>query len=113
MRKVARQANHAGHDAELVELDQRFWQIEVDGAAAHALAIQDQRQFLHQLEAWKQIPVAVAQSGVAFEQQVDIGVRHALGAANDAAHEFLRHQIALMIEFQQRREHQAVYVRVE
>ena len=37
---VARRARHAGHLAEFVEFDQRLRQIEIDRAAAHALAIQ-------------------------------------------------------------------------
>ena len=54
-------ARHAGHGAALVELDQRLGQIEIDGAAADALAIEDQGQFLHQLEALDQRRIALAQ----------------------------------------------------
>ena len=57
-------------------------QVEIDGAAPHALAVQHQRQLLHQLEARHQRLVAFAQAGVAFEQQVDVGVGHALHAAD-------------------------------
>ena len=82
---VARRARDAGHGAQFVELDERLGQVEIDGAAAHALAVEDQRQFLHQLEARHQRLVALAQRGVAFQQQVDVGVGHALGAADHAA----------------------------
>ena len=61
MGDVARRARDAGHGAPLVEFDQRLGQIEIDGAAAHALAVQDQRQLLHQLEALHQRGVALAQ----------------------------------------------------
>ena len=76
-----------------------------------ALAVQDQRQLLHQLEARDQRRVALAQRRVAFQQQVDVGVGHALGAADHAARELLRHHVAVMIDLEQRGEHQAVLVR--
>ncbi len=110
---VARGAGDAGHFAELVELDQRFGQVEIDRAAAHALAVQDQRQFLHQLEALHQRAVAVAQPGVAFEQQVDVGIGHPLRAADDAGGELLRDDVALVVDLEQRGEHQAVGLRDE
>ena len=111
MRDVARRARDAGHGAPLVELDQRLREIEIDGAAAHALAVEHQRQLLHQLEALHQRPVALAHSGVAFEQQVDIGIGHALHAADDAGCDFLGDNFALVIDLQQRRKHQPVFMR--
>ena len=111
MRDVARRAGDAGHFAEFVELEQRLGQIEIDGAAADALAVQDQRQFLHPLEALDQLLIALQQRRIAFEHAVDRGVGHPLGAADDAAGEFLRHHVALRVDLQQRREHQPVLVR--
>ncbi len=57
--------------------------------------------------------VALAQSGVAFEQQVHVGVGHALGAADDAAAELLRDDVALVVDLEQGGEHQAVPCGIE
>ena len=48
------------------------------------LLVEHQRQLLHQLEPLHQRPVALAQAGIAFQQQVDVGVGHALHAADHA-----------------------------
>ncbi len=50
VRDVARAARHAGHFAELVEFDQRFGHVEIDGSAPDAFLIQYQRQLSHQLK---------------------------------------------------------------
>src|ERR1035437_8957316 len=107
---IARRARDAGHGAQFVELDERFRQVEIDGAAAHALLVEHQRQLLHQLEARHQRLVALAHNGVAFEQQVDVGVGHALGATHHAGGELLAHHLAMMIDLHQRGEHQAIHV---
>ena len=73
-------AGHSGHCAELVELDQRLGQIEIDRAPLVALAHQDLGQFPHKLEAFHQRRVAIAQRGIAFEHQMHIRIGHALRA---------------------------------
>ena len=113
MRDVARRARDAGHFAELVELEQRLGQIEIDGPAADALAVQDQRQLLHPLEALDQPLVALEQRWIAFEHAMDRGVGHAFGAADDAASEFLGDHVALRVDLQKRGEHQPVFVRAQ
>ncbi len=44
---------------------------------------------------------------------MDVGVGHALGAADDAAAELLRHDFAVRIDFEQRRKHQPVLLRAQ
>ena len=66
-----------------------------------ALAIENRRQLAHALEAGGQCGVALAQSWIAFEQEVHVGVRHALDAADHTSRELLVDQIALMVEFEQ------------
>ena len=61
-------ARHADHLAEFVELEQRLRQIEIDGPAPDALAVQHQRQLTHHLEARHQRRVTLAQCRIAFEQ---------------------------------------------
>ena len=43
-------ARNAHHAAELVELNQRLRQIEIDGSALHAPTIENEREFLHKVE---------------------------------------------------------------
>ena len=113
VRDVARRAGDGGHLALRVELDQGLGQVEIDGAAPHALAIQDQRQLLHQLETARHVAVAFLQPNVALQEQVDVGVRHALHAADHAADEFLIDHVAAMVELEQHREGQAIHMRVK
>ena len=61
MRDVAFRASNALHQPELVELDDRLGQVEVDRSAALAFAIQNQRQVAHQLEGRDQRRIAFAQ----------------------------------------------------
>ena len=113
VRDVARRPRDAGHLAEFVEFEQRLGQIEIDRAAPLALAVQDQRQLLHQLEPLRQLRIALTQSGVAFQHSVYRGVGHALRAANHAAAEFLRHHVASGVDFEQSGQHQPVFVRTK
>src|SRR5260370_20754476 len=113
MRDVSRRARYADHGSPFVEFDERLGQIEVDRSTAAALASQNIGQLAHRFETWDQTGIALAQAGVAFEQQVDAGIRHALDAANHTSRKFLRNQVALMIEFKQRRHHQSIHLRVE
>ncbi len=99
---VARGTADAGHGAPFVELDQRLGHVEIDRAAAHALAIHQQRQFPHQLEALDQRLVALALGGIAFEHKMNIGVSHPLDAADHAGGELLRHGFTASVDFEQR-----------
>ncbi len=113
VRDVAGRARHGGHRAELVEFEQRLGQIEIDGAAALALLVQQQSQLAHHLEARHQWRVAHVQLRVAFQHLVHGGIRHALGAADHAAREVLRHHVAMVVDFEQRAHHQAILVRAQ
>ena len=62
MRDVALRAGDALHQSEFVELDHRLGQIEIDGAAALALAVQDQRQIAHPLEPGHQLGCSAARA---------------------------------------------------
>ena len=66
----------------------------------HALAIELHRELFHQLEALHQRRIALAQSRVAFEQQMHVGVRHPLDAANHSAREVLADHIARVVDLQ-------------
>lgn len=50
VRDIAGAARDTGHFSKLVELDQRFRHVEIDGAASNTFLVQDQRQLTHQLE---------------------------------------------------------------
>ena len=113
MRDVPRRARDTGHGAPFVKLDQRLRQIEIDGPAPLPFAIQNQRQLTHHFETRDQTGVALTQPGVSFEQQVDIGIGHGLDAADHTSREFLRHQVASMVEFEQRGHDQAIHLRIE
>ena len=102
VRDVARAARDAGHDAGFVEFDQRLGQVEIDRSAPVAFALQDLRQFAHQLETFDQRRIAIPLRGVAFEQQMNVRIGHALGAADHAAAELERHRIALPVDFDER-----------
>ena len=60
MRDVALGAGDALHQAVFVEFDDGLGQIEVDGAAALALAVEDQREIAHQFKHRDQRGVALA-----------------------------------------------------
>ncbi len=104
---------HSHHLAEFVELDERLRQIEVDGAATHALPVEDERQFLHGLEARSHVRIFRAQCRIPFEDRVHLGVGHAVSASNDATNELLADDVAVMVDFEQRRQHQAIHTRFE
>ena len=110
---VALRARDAGHQAVLVELDHRLGQIEVDGAAAHALAVEDQRQLAHQLEDVDQPAVVLAQRGIAFEDEVDVGIGHALGGADDALAQRVADDLALVVDLHHARQHHAIDLRTQ
>ena len=87
--------------------------VEVDGAAAHALAVEDHRQLAHQLEDVDQPVVVLAQRGIAFEDEIDVGVGHALGGADDALAERVADDLALMIDLHHAGQHHAIDLRAQ
>ena len=101
------------HQPVLVELDHRLRQIEINGAAAHALAVQNHRQLAHQLEEVHQPVVSLAQRGVAFEDEVHVGVGHALGRADDALVQRVAEDLALVVDLHHAGQHQAIDLRAQ
>ncbi len=110
---VALRAGDAGHAPELVELDERLRQVEVDGTALLAPLVQDERQLFHQLEILHKVGVALAGSRLARQNVAHRRVGHALGAADDTRQQFVLDDAPLRVDFHQRRHHQPVHVRIE
>jgi len=81
---VALGAGDALHHAEFVELDHCFGKIEVDRAAALALAVQDHGQIAHAFEVSDLGSIFAARGCVAFDHGIHGGICHAVGAADDA-----------------------------
>ena len=108
---VSRSARDACHLAEFIELDKRLRHIEIDGPAAHPLAVQNERKLAHQFEPQRHIHVARAKIGVALQNPVHVRVRHPVPATNHARRELLAHQIAPVIDLEQRAQDQPVHVR--
>ena len=113
MGEVAGRAGDAGHLAPLVEFDQGLGEVEVDGAALDALAVEDLGQVAHVLDASGEVAEALALGGVAFQEEVYGGVGEALRAADDAASELLGDDVAVVVDFEQGGEHQAVHLGLE
>src|SRR5579864_8734135 len=110
---VALGTRNTAHQAELVELNHRLRQVEIDRAAALALAVKDQGQIAHQLEFAGQPLVALAHARVAFQDQVHVGVGHALGGANDPRVEPVAENLTLVVNFHGAGHHQPVQVRAQ
>ncbi len=64
-------AGDAFHQAVLVEFDERLGKIEVDGAAALALLVEDLGELLHEEKIFDQRGVTLAGCGVAIENELD------------------------------------------
>ncbi len=84
VRDITLGASDALHQSVLVEFDDRFGQIKVDGAAALAFAVEDEGEVAHHLERAHQGGVAPAQPNVAIQDSAYIRVSHAFCGANDA-----------------------------
>ena len=83
---VAFAAGDVGHALLFVEFDDRFRQIEIDGAVFVAARIEQKRETFHGAEMMIEMRVARGHLRVAFEDLVDVGVGHALGGTDDALH---------------------------
>ena len=105
---VALRASHALHQTLLIKLDHRLGQIKVNRSAPHPLAIQDLRQLAHQLKGRDQRLVALPHSSIALENQVHIGVSHALRRADHSRHQLIAHHLALVVNFHDAAQHQAI-----
>ena len=113
MRDVALGAGDAFHQSEFVEFDDRLGQIEVDGTAPLAFAIEDQREVAHHLKCRDQRRITFARAGIAFEHGVHVGVGHALGGADDPFAQLVADNFAAMIDLHDAGKHQAVDVRAQ
>ena len=98
MRIVASRAPDANHRAELIELQQRFRQIEIDRSPSHPFLVKDQRQLLHQLESFDQRRIPAPQIRVTFEYSMHRRIGHSLGTADDAARKILRDHVAALVD---------------
>ena len=96
-----------------VELDDRLGEVEIDGPAPIAPAVENEGQFLHQLELLHQVAVARGGGSIAGEDGVYRRVSHALGAAKDSRQQLISHHAAFRINLHERRHRQAVDVWVE
>ena len=101
-------AGDAFHQAVLVELDERLGKIEVDGAAALALLVEDLSQLLHEEKIFDQRGVTLAGRGVAIENELDGLVGHALGAADDAGHDLVGEDFAARVDLHDAGEDEAI-----
>ena len=113
VRDVALRARDADHAAVLVEFDFRLWQIEINRAARVALPVQQPRQLFHQLEILNQRPVALDRRGFPRQDVAHRGVRHTLGAVNQAGNKLVLEHAALGVNCHKRRHHQPVHVRIQ
>src|SRR5579859_3883084 len=84
VRDISFGSGDSDHAAVLVKLDFRLRQIEVNGAALVATAVQDLRQLFHQLEMLDERLVTLARRRITRQNIPHGGIGHALGATNDA-----------------------------
>ncbi len=113
MRDISLAAHDALHKTRLVEFDDGFGEIEINGAAGVPAFVQQQRQLLHAAEILHQRSVALVHFRVAFEHFVDVGVGHALDRANDAGRKIGADQFGVRVHFHDRAHHQAVNFGIE
>ena len=86
MSDIALAAGDVGHALLIVEFDNRFGQIEIDGTVFVAAGVEQKREALHGAEMVIERGVARGHFRIAFEHFVDVGIGHALGRTNDALH---------------------------
>src|SRR5947207_841049 len=110
---VALAAGDVGHALLVVELYDRFGEIEVDGAALVAAGVEEQSEFLHVAKTGRERGVTLGHLGVAVENFVDVGVGHALGGTNDTRSHARGFHVAGGVEFHQRAHDQAIFTGLE
>src|SRR5262249_43826741 len=108
---VALGGRDALHQSPVVKLDDRLREVKVDAAPFYPLAIENLRQFVHQVKIPGQGRIAAPQLLVAFDDGVDVGVGHALRGANHAFSQFVVHDFALRIDLHHAGEHQPLHLR--
>src|SRR6266851_5573466 len=106
---VALAARDVGHALLFVEFDDGFGKIEIDRAMLVAAGVEQQRKFFHIAEARRQRGVTLGHLRVALDNFVDVGVRHALGGANDAGSHARGFHVAGGVEFHERAHNQAIF----
>ena len=84
MSDVSLAARYVGHVLLVVEFDDRFGKIEIDGAIFVATGVEKKGETLHGAEMVIEMRVARGHLWIAFENFVDVGIGHALGRADDA-----------------------------
>ncbi len=84
MSDVSLAAGYVGHLLLVVEFDDRFGKIEIDGAIFVAASVEKKGETLHGAEMVIEMRVARSHLWIAFENFVDVGIGHALGGADDA-----------------------------
>lgn len=110
---IAGAACNADHFAELVEFDEGFGEVEIDGTALEAAAHKDFGEFLHPFKAFEEgfvtgFQFRIAGFCIGREEFVDAGIGHALDGADDAAAETLGDGLAGVVELDEGRHDEAV-----
>jgi len=113
MGDVALRTRDALHQSEIVELDDRLGKVEVNGTAALAFAVENYGQISHEFEGGDESCVPFARGGIAFDDGVDGGVRHALGGTDDALGQFAAHDLTVRINLHHAGEDEPVEVRAQ
>ncbi len=110
---VALAARDVGHALLRVELDDRFGEIEIDGAVFVAPGVEEKGETFHGAEMMIEMGVARGHFRIAFEDLVDVGVGHALGGADDALHHPGIEHASSGIEVHDGALHEAFFARLE
>ncbi len=97
----------------VVEFDDGFGEIEIDGAVFAAARIQKQSETFHGAEMVIEMSVARGHLRIAFEDLIDVGVGHALGGTDDAGnHPGIEHAPG-SIEMHDGAQDEALFARIE
>src|ERR1700719_19900 len=110
MGDVAHAAADADHALLIVEFDDLFGEIEVDGAVFVAAGVEEEGQLFHVREMFGEGRVTRGHLGIFLDDFVYVGVGHAFEGTNDSGGHARAAHIAGGIEFHQSAHHQAVFV---
>jgi len=113
MGDVAFAAADVGHLLLVVELDDGLGEIEIDGAVLGASGVKEECEAFHGAEVMTQMGVARGHFGVALEDLIDVGVRHAFGGADDAGSHPGAEHAAGRVELQDGAEDEALFARFQ
>jgi hypothetical protein len=106
-------AGDGHHVAQLVELEHRFGQIEIDRPAFLPPRVEQQRQFLHQPETIGQRGILRGCFGIAFQHFIHVRVSHPLGRPDHARSESRHGHAAAGLDIHDDAHHQAVFARIQ